>query len=285
MTPLGLGKGAVHLSASALTDVGRKRSNNEDRFLLAGLPPSAHPQASHPDEAVVGPKGYLLAVADGMGGAAGGEIASEMATEVVLDHLLESWVPERGSSTRVFAAFLEEAITTANVRIHGRAVADPDLQGMGSTFTAVGVLGEDLVFAQIGDSRAYLVRKGDAVQVTEDQSLLRHLVEEGRATEEEAKNMPGGNMILQALGPSPTVEVEVTIKKARRGDTLVLCTDGLSGVVRAAEISEAVLRSHDPAAICEDLVELANSRGGPDNVTVLVGKLDGPGLSILRSWD
>jgi protein phosphatase len=234
---------------------------------------------------MIGTKGYLLVVADGMGGAAAGEVASGMATDVIVDSLMARWVPERRSSIRTFAALLDQAISQANHEIHERALQDPNLHGMGSTLTAVGILGEEMVFAQVGDSRAYLVRKGEAVQITEDQSLVRHLVEEGRVTEEEAKEMPGGNLILQALGPRPTVEADISFKAARKGDTLVLCTDGLSGVVSADEISDAVHRSHDPAVVCEDLIELANSRGGPDNVTVVVGKLDGPGLRKPRRWD
>lgn len=285
MTPLAGGTKAIHICAWAKTDVGRTRDNNEDRFLLADLTPSPSPGLSGPEGDLLGSKGYLLAVADGMGGAAAGEIASGMATGVVLERLHETWIPERRSSTRVFASCLDQAIVWANHQIHLRAGEDPNLQGMGSTLTAVGVLGEDLVFAQVGDSRAYLVRRGSAVQVTEDQSLVRHLLEEGRISETEAKEMPGGNLILQALGPRPTVEVDVAFRKARKGDTLVLCTDGLSGVVSADEIRDAVLRSHDPAAVCDDLVELANSRGGPDNITVVVGKLDGPGLSVPGHWE
>jgi protein phosphatase len=224
-------------------------------------------------------------VADGMGGAAAGEIASEMATALIHERLLARWVQEKGSSPRDFAFSLEEAITRANLEIHRRAVEDPELQGMGSTLTAVGVLGEHLVFSQVGDSRAYQIREDRVIQVTKDQSLVGHLMEEGRITREEAEGMAGSNMILQALGPREEVEVAVTFEKARRGDALVLCTDGLSGVVEAEEIRDAVVRSHDPAAVCEDLIELANSRGGPDNITVVVGKLTGPGLRIPRRWD
>ena len=208
-----------------------------------------------------------------------------MATVLMQVGLLSRWVRERRSSPRDFAFCLEEAITRANLEIHQRATEDPQLHGMGSTLTAVGVLGEHLVFAQVGDSRAYQVRDDSVVQVTKDQSLIGHLVEEGRVTREEAESMAGSNMILQALGPRDEVEVAVTFGKARRGDTLVLCTDGLSGVVDAEEIRDAVIRSHDPAAVCEDLVELANSRGGPDNITVAVGKLTGPGLRVPRRWD
>ncbi|MGD2120814.1 MAG: protein phosphatase 2C domain-containing protein [Gemmatimonadota bacterium] len=285
MSPINFGRRDIYLSASGRSDVGRQRQNNEDRFLISALgppDPEAPPQAG---AVAVGSKGILLMVADGMGGAAAGEIASEMATTLIHDRLLARWAVERGSSPRDFAFSLEEAITQANLEIHRRATDDPQLHGMGSTLTAVGVLGEHLVFTQVGDSRAYQVREGKVEQVTKDQSLIGHLVEEGRVTKEEAENMAGSNMILQALGPREEVEVEVTFGKARRGDALVLCTDGLSGVVGADEIRDAVVRSHDPAAVCEDLVELANSRGGPDNITVVVGKLTGPGLRIPRRWD
>jgi protein phosphatase len=149
---------------------------------------------------------------------------------------------------------------------------------MGTTLTAVGVLGKDLTFAQVGDSRAYLIRNGEIEQVTKDQSLARHLVDEGQMTEADAERSPGRNIILQALGPSPSVDVVFAHRKARRGDALVLCSDGLSGVVQEGEIRETVVRSQDLAVACEDMVELANSRGGPDNVTVIVARLDGPGL-------
>jgi protein phosphatase len=285
MTPMNFGQRDVFLSASGRSDVGRQRQNNEDRFLISVLSSPDTDELPPAGGVSVGPKGALLMVADGMGGAAAGEIASEMATVLIHDRLLARWSVEKGSSPRDFAFSLEEAITRANLEIHRRATEDPQLQGMGSTLTAVGVLGEHLIFTQVGDSRAYQIREDRVVQVTKDQSLVSHLMEEGRVTKEEAESMAGSNMILQALGPRDEVEVAVTFEKARRGDALVLCTDGLSGVVEDEEIRDAVIRSHDPAAVCEDLVELANSRGGPDNITVVVGKLTGPGLRIPRRWD
>jgi protein phosphatase len=205
-------------------------------------------------------------------------LASHLAAQTVFERMVADWVPDRRVDPRSFDAFLTDAIQAANRAVHQRSKEDPGLEGMGTTMTAAGILGDQITFAQVGDSRAYLIRDGRAEQMTEDQSLMQRLVDEGQITEEDAQNSPGRNIILQALGPTPEVEVVLTHQKARRGDAVVLCSDGLSGVVQAQEILEAVDRSQDPAVVCEDLVELANSRGGPDNITVIVARLDGPGL-------
>jgi protein phosphatase len=280
----GFSGNAVFLRFAARSDLGRHRENNEDSFLLADLtPPSAvYPRTSEediafeppgPDGYVVGPKGYLLLVADGMGGAAGGEVASEMAAHLVFEQLLDSWVFAKGSSNEVFQSALEKAIEYSNERIHRRATREPALRGMGTTVTAVGILGGEYVVGQVGDSRAYLVGGDRAIQITRDQTLANRLLEEGSLSEAEAQESPMKHKLLQALGPSPSVEVALTTTKASSEDTLVLCTDGLTELVSSEEIFTTVRGSHDPAVICEDLVALANSRGGPDNITVIVAKL------------
>ncbi len=278
MSILGFGDRTVRISLFAKSDVGRTREHNEDCYLVADLSPPDPVLTPKVREHVLGEKGSLLVVADGMGGASAGEVASQMASQVIFQRLVATWVRDRRSDLKTFNTALEDAILAANDAIHSKALAEPALQGMGTTLTAVGVLGSDLTFAQVGDSRAYLIRGGILEQVTEDQSLARHLVEKGEMTEADAENSPGKNIILQALGPSSTVDVVFSERKARRGDALVLCSDGLSGVVEEHEIRDAVDGSQDPAVACEDLVELANSRGGPDNVTVIVARLDGPGL-------
>lgn len=278
MSFLGIHRRGIHVSVFGRTDTGRSREHNEDRFLVADLTrriPSLVPEVC---EHELGRKGTLLVVADGMGGAAAGEVASELAVDTIYDHLVGTWLADRPSQPHHFAARLREAIGVANERIHERAERQNELRGMGTTVTAVGILGSSASIAQVGDSRAYLVRGESSRQITTDQSLTRQLVDAGQMTEAEAASSSRRNIILQALGPGPSVEVVLTRQKLRRGDALVLCSDGLSGVVTSEEIAATVLRSQDPAVVCDDLIELANSRGGPDNITVIVARLDGSGL-------
>ncbi len=267
---------SIRISVYGKTDRGRVRGHNEDRFLVADLTAKRPMAAGEGQEHVLGRSGSLLLVADGMGGAAAGEVASEMVAEVVYTQLATAL--SGAPSPRRFAECLREALVSANTRIHAYAAAHPEAAGMGSTATAAGVLGSDVYVAQVGDSRAYLVRRGVATQLTQDQSLTRHLVETGRMTPEEAERSQDRNVILQALGPSPSVEVVVTRQGLRAGDAVVLCSDGLTGFVSATEIAEVVASSNDLSAVCDELVELANARGGRDNVTVVVARFEGPGL-------
>ena len=131
---------------------------------------------------------------------------------------------------------------------------------------------------QVGDSRAYLVRDGQAIQITKDQSLMQKLVEAGEMTAEEAEVSERRNIILQALGPEPIVKVDLTSQQVKRGDVLVLCSDGLSGQVRASEIAEVVRTEPDLVHVCKKLIDLANEAGGPDNITVIAARFEGSGL-------
>src|SRR5262245_44573860 len=149
---------------------------------------------------------------------------------------------------------------------------------MGTTATVAGLLGDTLYIAQVGDSRAYLVRNGIARQITKDQSLMQKLIEAGELTEEEAEHSERRNIILQALGPEPTIKVDLTHQTVRRGDQLVLCSDGLSGQVSKEEIAEVVTKETDLTAACRELIDRANANGGPDNITVIIARFDGPGL-------
>src|SRR5204862_390413 len=158
------------------------------------------------------------------------------------------------------------------------AAAHPEVRGMGTTTTAVGVLADNFFPAQVGDSRAYLIRNGQAVQLTRDQSLMQRLVEAGELTEEEAARSERRNIILQALGPDARVKVDLTHQEVRKGDILVLCSDGLSGQVKKEEIAAVATRERDLQAACDRLIALANERGGPDNITVVLARFDGDGL-------
>jgi len=276
---------SVKVQVFAKTDRGRTRDHNEDRFLVADL---THREASlQPPvrEHEVGERGSLFIVADGMGGAAAGELASQMATEMIYDQMVRMWGSERDATAQRFAYRLKEAVEAANGHIHAYAKAHPEVRGMGTTTTAVGLLGDQVYLTQVGDSRAYLIRNGQAHQLTKDQSLMQRLVEAGELTEEEAAKSERRNIILQALGPDPKVKVDLTHQELRRGDILVLSSDGLSGQVKKEEIAEIVSRERDLQAACDRLITLANERGGPDNITVVIARFNGDGLRVAAAGE
>ncbi|HEX9727783.1 MAG TPA: Stp1/IreP family PP2C-type Ser/Thr phosphatase [Gemmatimonadales bacterium] len=279
MSIFGSKKPSVTLSVFGKTDLGKTRDHNEDCFLVANLTTKTASLQPEVREHVLGPKGSLLVVADGMGGAAAGEVASQLATETIYEHLIETWCADDDTSAQQFAARLKEAVERANANIHDYAKKHPEMRGMGTTTTGVGVLEDQLYLVQIGDSRAYLVRNGKATQLTKDQSLMQRLVDAGELTEEEAEKSERRNIILQALGPEPKVRVDLTHQHVRRGDAIVICSDGLSGQVKREEIGAAVADpNRDLVGVCTELIDLANERGGPDNITVVVARVGGDGL-------
>lgn len=262
----------------ALTDVGRTREHNEDAFLVADLETGASLDfLNSPIDIPAGPHGALFLVADGMGGAASGELASSMASELVLAGMSNGWRAADPSVAK-FAESLRDSTVNANNRIHQHARENPEHRGMGTTATIAGLFGDHLYVVQVGDSRAYLVRNGQAQMLTKDQSLMQRLVEAGELTPEEAERSERRNIILQALGPEPAVTVDLTHQQVRKGDILVLCSDGLSGQVRADEIAYVAQSERDMTGICRSLIDRANARGGPDNITVVAVKFDGEDL-------
>jgi protein phosphatase len=271
-------RGDVVVDVSARTDVGRTREHNEDAFVVvdfatddASLPASGRRQT-------VGPRGMLLMVADGMGGAAAGEIASAMAIDTLVEELRISWGTHPHPGPDTFVRCMAEAAHAANRKIHLYAGEHPDFRGMGTTATIAGLLGNEVYLVQVGDSRAYLVRDGVARQLTRDQSLMQKLIEAGELTEEEAAHSERRNIILQALGPEPAIKLDVTHQLLRQDDVLVLCSDGLSGQVTREVIAQTVVAHREPSRACETLIDLANRAGGPDNITVVVARFDAPGL-------
>jgi protein phosphatase len=218
-------------------------------------------------------------VADGMGGAAAGELASAMAVDLIFRHLSTAWAGDAESTPKRFAYRMREAVELANEQIYAYAREHPEVRGMGTTVTAAGVYGEDLYLTQIGDSRGYLVRRGEAIQLTKDQSLMQRLVDAGELTEEEAEQSERRNIILQALGPDPRVKVDLSHQPLRRGDTLIICSDGLSGLVRREEFGQMVREHPDLPSLCGALIDLANERGGPDNITVVAARFEGDALA------
>jgi protein phosphatase len=279
--------GAVSVQVCALTDVGRTREHNEDAFLVGDL---AEPEPlTFLDEGTAGAAqdvgvrtldgsgpGLLFLVADGLGGAAAGEIASRMGARTVFDAMRARLT--QGESAEEFALALRDAVLAANTAIHAHAGRHAELRGMGTTLTAAALRADTLYLAQVGDSRAYLLRDGVMQQLTKDQSLMQKLVEAGEITPEQAETSVRRNIILQALGPEATVKVDLTHQQVRRGDLLLLCSDGLSGQVRTPELGDAALRTTDLAALCRELIARANATGGPDNITVVAARFDGDGL-------
>lgn len=284
---------SVRIDAAALTDPGCRRSENQDSFVATDLQAIGSGWAMPQRDArgvlawsasfELGAKGALFLVADGMGGAASGALASRLAVDGVVAELGRRWVSDRASSPQRFAGCLREALEATNQRIYRYAEQEPAHHGMGTTTTAVGVLDGFLHIAQVGDSRAYLVRNGLTTQLTHDQSLVQQLVSAGAMTEEQAEQSPHGSLLLQALGTAPQVEVALSYEELSRGDVLVACSDGLFRVVRNDEIAQIVQGNAAPAALCAALVSLANERGGPDNVTVIVARFEGEGLPEARA--
>jgi protein phosphatase len=276
---------AITVHVFGRTDVGRTREHNEDAFVVADLTrdnATLQPEVRTHD---LGPRGTLFMVADGMGGAAAGEVASAMAIETVIEEMRTRWAQSSSTDPEAFAAAIRDAGSAANARIHKYASEHPEHRGMGSTATIAGLLGDRLYVAQVGDSRAYLVRNGVASQITKDQSLVQKLVEAGELTAEEAELSERRNIILQALGPEPRVKVDLTSQQIRRGDTLVLCSDGLSGQVKADAIASTVVAEPELMTCCKALIDLANNAGGPDNITVIVARFEGEGLADVEDRD
>jgi serine/threonine protein phosphatase PrpC len=274
-----------HIRASfyALTDRGRTRDHNEDTFLVADLGASSPIRESRRQELQVGERGALYLVADGMGGAAAGEVASEMAATGIYRYLIDTWKSDQQVSEDRFVHRLREAVELANLDIHNYAREHPEVRGMGTTATVAGIWHDRLYLAQIGDSRAYLVRNGEARQLTRDQSLTQRLVDVGELTEEEAEASERRNIILQALGPDALVKVDLSWQALQQADVVIICSDGLSNLVRREDIADAVNEEPDVAATCRRLVALANERGGPDNITVVAVRVDGDGLPKVAS--
>ncbi len=231
---------------------------------------------------VIGERGTVLGVCDGMGGAAAGEVASQLAVDIIYEKLAAGDAPADHDD---LARRLVFAVEEAGIRIFNEARADRTRRGMGTTCTIAALMDSRLFLAQVGDSRAYVLRKGELVQVTRDQSLVNQLIEAGQLTEEEAETFEHNNIILQALGTAETVQVDLTYVDLLQGDKLLLCSDGLSGMIRGDEIREVLGSVEDPLEACKVLTERANLAGGHDNITVIVARFDGEGLAAPSEQD
>ncbi len=262
----------VELEIFGRTDVGRVREHNEDNFVVADLTLKTRTLRARDRHQRVGEGGTILGVCDGMGGAAAGEVASQIAIDTIYEELSASGPPEQPER---LAIRLVRAVEHAGARIFGEARSNRARMGMGTTATIAAILGRQLFVAQVGDSRCYVLRNGELRLVTRDQSLVNQLIEAGQLTEEEAETFEHNNIILQALGTTDSVQVDLTHAELFRGDVILLCSDGLSGMVRADEIRRILVENAAPFDACRELTDRANAAGGHDNVTVIVARVEG----------
>lgn len=256
----------MRINAFGATDRGRRRSKNEDDLEIVDLEAGKTIEGLAVADRPVGESGILLAVCDGVGGRRAGEVASSLA----LSRLAEEMEAQSNSCPR--RALFGEAVERVNRAVWEKAHEDPRLEGMATTLTAAVVCRERAVLAHVGDSRAYVLRKGAIRQVTRDQSFVQSLVAAGAISAEEAESSPYRNVILQAIGRKKSVEVALDAIELQDGDGLLLCTDGLSEKVKPAELA-AALENPDLAAAVGGLIALANERGGEDNITALAARV------------
>src|SRR4051812_4468131 len=265
----------ISIEVFGKTDVGLIREHNEDNFLIADVTGGMRTaEARAPFTFKLGEKGAALLVCDGMGGAAAGEVASQMAVDSIYDALSSSEPQQRDA----FARLLRRAVQHANERIFIQSRDNQSERGMGTTCSVAALVDETLVIAQIGDSRCYVLRDGKLAQVTKDQSLAWQLIEAGAMTADEAKAFEHANIILQALGVQERVEVVLSQVQLRKGDVALLCSDGLHGPVSDEEILAVMIAEPNLQKAGEALIQKALDRDGPDNITVVLGRFDGEGL-------
>ncbi len=254
---------STHLrtATAAATDVGRRRHGNEDSYDVWVSDGSDRAHAAD----------TLLVVCDGMGGSNAGEVASRVAVEAVVRLFAED---TSGNALKA----LHQAVEAANAEVHELGRSRPDMQGMGTTCTAVAIQGGTLTYAHVGDSRAYLVRGGEMHQLTTDHSLVAQLVARGQITSEDARVDPRRNVVTRSVGVGPTVEIDAgrLAEPLQPGDTILVCSDGLHGQLSDEEMAKLASDGSLDRA-CRTLIALANERGGPDNITVVLARLEGDG--------
>jgi len=270
----------------AKSDVGRVRRGNEDNFLVLELSKQQTWTATDGTDVPsdlsnfeLGEKGLVLVVSDGMGGALAGDVASRMAVDSVRDTIMGNNSEAGCDQDTPLVDCLKNATVYANLAIHHRSQEDSRCAGMGATFTGAAVRGEMLDLVQVGDSRGYIIRKDQIRLATKDQSLVQQLVDVGQISEAEAETHMFRNVILQALGAQGDVTPVTGRIRLRRGDTLLLCSDGLSGKLRSEDIQNILAGNADLAKACDELIAEANARGGEDNITVILARFSGNELA------
>lgn len=258
------------------TNVGKVRQNNEDNFLIVNLANNDFYNINNPIKEVISldtDKEVLMAVADGLGGALAGEIASQLTVDVVKEKLIDL------ENTSEFSQYpfyerLRLAVEIVNQIIIQHSLNNVQCTGMGSTFTGVTIYKNEAYIAQVGDSRAYLIRDNRIIQLTKDQSLVGQLLEAGYITEEEAENHHLRNVILQALGGQAHINVVLTQVSLKVGDVLLVCSDGLTTSVKNHQILSLINNNLDLKMATQELIKTANEQGGLDNITIVLAKVN-----------
>ena len=249
----------MKVTIKAATDIGKVRDHNEDSFLTLGGKSS--------------PRGFdaLLVVADGMGGHAAGEVASQMTVDGIKRMLASEDLESPDLEGNAFGAFLGKVLESVNQEVW-EAGQTPEKQGMGTTCTLAAMRGDQLFLAHIGDSRAYLLRGGELHQVSTDHSWVEEAVAMGTLTREEARVHPNRNVITRAIGLDQQVKVDTCSMPLANGDLILLCSDGLNSMIGDDEI-ERILKESAPKQVCQALIDAANGHGGHDNTTVVVATI------------
>jgi PPM family protein phosphatase len=252
--------GSLRIEVAGETNVGMKRTHNEDNFSIME-------------------ESGLYIVADGMGGHASGEVASKMAVDAMREFFAatandpeRTWPYKMDRSKGYEENRLITGIKLANLRIFESAQRDTRQRGMGTTVVALFAVEDGVYVAHVGDSRIYRMREGNLEQLTEDHSLLNDYIKMKRLTPEEIANFPHKNVIVRALGMKDTVKVDTRLEQPREGDTYLLCSDGLSGPVSDPDMTEILQSTSDLKAAAAKLIARANERGGPDNITVVLAR-------------
>jgi len=269
---------AIRVKAFGMSDLGRVRKNNEDNYVICNLTTGEVGRTPPLCSYTLGERGSLFMVADGMGGEASGEVASQICVLTVPKRLYENLESLGQVSETNFVLLLRESIEYANQIIHQKAQSSPLYRGMGTTATAAALFGPYLFVGQVGDSRAYLIRQQELTQLTRDQTFLNYLKEIGVEVPADPETDSRKSILTQAVGSSESVNVKVTYTKIRQGDNLLLCSDGLYNMVPATKILASVKGSEPLADKCKSLIAQANANGGNDNVTVVMAEFSGPGL-------
>jgi protein phosphatase len=246
----------VHFTCAARTDVGIVRSGNEDNYLM------------------LSDRGIFI-VADGMGGHAAGEVASEMAVRIISRELGSL----RGQTDEQVGERLRQSIRAANEAIFGRTLAEHDKRGMGTTVTVLALLPNRYLIGQVGDSRAYLLRDGELLQLTKDHSYVQEQVDAGLLTPDQARVHPYSNVITRCVGAGMDVTPDIYFGNLQNGDLVLLASDGLTGMLEDEQLLKIMLSEGGPQKWVDRMISEANRRGGLDNITAIVVRIEGAGAT------